>query len=188
MLVVLSQHCCPNTVVNALTTLMSLFNDSQGESEIIVEFRSWFDSLVMDMSLCTIMLSRILLVMFFLCALHGHYADLLDQFCSRFKVLETATIDSIAKDVHYHDSFTLAGSEKYPPPPGSCIPKASAAYADKQGKEWQTPFEWLSAYEMKGIKYCWTRALAGTGICPICLHAKKPWHVPANCPPPPQGI
>ena len=35
---------------------------------------------------------------------------------------------------------------------------------------------------MKGIKYCWTRTLAGTGMCPICRCAKKPWHVPANYP------
>ncbi len=43
-------------------------------------------------------------------------------------------------------------------------------------------FEWLSTYATKGIKTCWERAIAGTGICPICHRAKKPWHVPANCP------
>jgi hypothetical protein len=35
---------------------------------------------------------------------------------------------------------------------------------------------------LKGIKTCWDQAIAGTGICPICHRAEKPWHVPANCP------
>ena len=32
------------------------------------------------------------------------------------------------------------------------------------------------------IKTRWDRAIASTGIYPICHRAKKPWHVPANCP------
>ena len=32
------------------------------------------------------------------------------------------------------------------------------------------------------IKGRWTRALAGTGICPICHCPDKPWHVPSLCP------
>jgi hypothetical protein len=35
---------------------------------------------------------------------------------------------------------------------------------------------------IKTIKTHWDWAIAGTGICPICHRAKKPWHVPANCP------
>jgi hypothetical protein len=38
MLAVLNQHCRPDSVTNAFTTRMSLFNDVQGESEPIVEF------------------------------------------------------------------------------------------------------------------------------------------------------
>ena len=38
MLAVLNQHCHPDSVTNAFTTCMSLFNDVQGESEPIVEF------------------------------------------------------------------------------------------------------------------------------------------------------
>jgi hypothetical protein len=187
MLAALDQHCHPDTVANAFTTLMSLFNDVQGNSEPIMEFCSHFDGMVMDMTWCKSVISLILLVMFFLCALHGHYTDLLKQFCSCFKVLEDASINSVVEDVRYHDSFTLAGPKKSPLPSGSWIPKASAANANKQGQEWNNPFEWLSSYYKKGIKTHWTRALAGMGICPICHRAKKPWHVPANCPPP-QGI
>ncbi len=152
MLAALDQHCRPDTVANALTTLMSLFNDIQGNSEPIMEFCSCFDGMVMDMTRCKIMIPSILLVMFFLCALNGHYADLLKQFCSRLKVLEDASVDTVVKDVCYHDSFTLAGPKKSPPPLGSLVPKASAANANKHGHKWHNPFEWLASYTKKGIK------------------------------------
>jgi hypothetical protein len=45
------------------------------------------------------------------------------------------------------------------------------------------PFEWLSkSFSKKSIKTRWTRALAKTGIYPICHCKDKPWHVPPNCP------
>jgi hypothetical protein len=128
------------------------------------------------------MIPPILLVMFFLCALHGHYTDLLEQFCSHFKVLEDASANSMIEDVRYHNRFTLAGPKNSPPPPGSWVPKDSAANADKQGHKWSNPFEWLLSYNKKGIKICWSCALAGMGICSICHRAEKPWHVPAYCP------
>ena len=119
MLTALDQHCHPNTTVNACMTLMSILKDVQGKSDPIMEFFFWFDGLVMDMSWCKIMLPPILLVMFFLCPLHGRYADLLGQFCSCFNVPETATIDSGVEDICYHDSFILTGSKK--PPPSSRV-------------------------------------------------------------------
>ncbi len=152
MLAALDQHCRPDTVANAFTTLMSLFNDAQGNSEPIMEFCSCFGGMVMDMMQCKIVVPPIFLMMFFLCALHGCYTDLLEQFCSRFKVLEDASVNSVVKDVHYHDSFTLASPKKSPPPPGSWVPKASAANVNKQGTKWANPFEWLSKYGKKGIK------------------------------------
>jgi hypothetical protein len=88
MLAALDQHCRPDTVANAFTTLMSLFNDVQGNSEPIMEFCSCFDGMVMDMTRCKNVIPPILLVMFFLCDFHGRYTDLLKQFCSRLKVLE----------------------------------------------------------------------------------------------------
>ncbi len=129
----------------------------------------------MDMMRCKIVIPPILLVMFFLSALHGHYTDLLKLFCFRFKVLEDAFVNSVVKDVRYHDSVTLASPKKSPPPLGSWVPKASVANVDKQGTKWANLFAWLLKYGKKGIKTQWTCALAGTVICLICHCAKKPW-------------
>ena len=133
MLAVLNQHCRPDTIANAFSTLMSLFNDVQGPSEPVLEFRSRFDGMVLDMSRSKIILPPILLVMLFLCALHSRYSDLLDQFRSRYKNLETATIDSVVEDARYHDEFKLVGSDKKVP--GGATPKAATANVDKNGKE-----------------------------------------------------
>ena len=180
MLAVLNQHCRPDTIANAFSTLMSLFNDVQDHSEPVLEFRSWFDGMVLDMSCSKIILPPIILVMLFLCALHSRYSDLLDQFWSRYKTLETATIDSVVENARYHDKFKLVGSDKKVP--GGATPKAATVNVNRNGKEWSLPFEWLSSYSTKGLKTRWDRAIAGTGICPICHRAEKPWHVPANCP------
>ena len=40
MLAALNQHCCPDSVANAFTTLFSLFNDGMGEIEEIMAFRA----------------------------------------------------------------------------------------------------------------------------------------------------
>ncbi len=80
MLAVLNQHCRPDTIANAFSTLMSLFNDVQGPSEPVLEFCSRFDGMVLDMSRSKIILPPILLVMLFLHALHSRYSDILDQF------------------------------------------------------------------------------------------------------------
>ena len=178
MLAVLDQHCHPDTIVNAFSMLMSLFNNVQGLSESILEFCSQFDGMVLEMSRSKIFLPRIFLVMLFLRALHFRYSDILDQFRSRYKTLETATIKSIVEDACYHDEFKLVGSNKK----GGPTPKAANANVDRRSKEWGSPFEWLSACSLKGIKTRWDRAIAGTGICPICHRAEKPWHVPAKCP------
>jgi hypothetical protein len=73
MLAALDQHCCPDTVSNVFTTLMSLFNNVQGDSEQILAFRSRFNGLIMDMARSKIILPPILLVMLFLHALHSCY-------------------------------------------------------------------------------------------------------------------
>ncbi len=86
----------------------------------------------------------------------------------------------------YHDGFTVVDHSKKKPAssPGHCVPAAASANAnfDRQGKVWQSPFEWLTQYGIKEIKGCWTRAMAGTGICLICHHDKLPRHVPTQCP------
>ena len=80
MLAVLNQHCCPATIVNVFSTLMSLFNDVQGPLEPVLEFHSRFDGMVLDMSRSKIILPPIFLVMLFLHDLHSCYSDILDQF------------------------------------------------------------------------------------------------------------
>jgi hypothetical protein len=40
MLAVLNQHCRPDTIANAFSTLMSLFNNVQGHLEPVLEFSS----------------------------------------------------------------------------------------------------------------------------------------------------
>ncbi len=77
---VLNHHCHPDSVTNAFTTLMSLFNDVQGDSEPIVKFWSRFDGMIMDLSCCKDVIPPLLLVMIFIRALHLRYSDILDQF------------------------------------------------------------------------------------------------------------
>ncbi len=78
---------------------MSLFNDVQEEPEEILAFRSNFDGLIIDMAQFQIILYPILLITLFLCAMHSSYSAILDQFCSQYKVLETATIDFAVNNV-----------------------------------------------------------------------------------------
>jgi hypothetical protein len=49
MLAALNLHCRPDTVANAFSTLMSLFNNSMGNSEDILAFRSWFNGMINEM-------------------------------------------------------------------------------------------------------------------------------------------
>ncbi len=112
---------------------------------------------------------------------YGHYSELLDQYRTWFKSLETATIDSVVKDVQYLDSFTLHNPRHKSKSPAR-VTAAAMANTDKDGKIWQSPFSWLNqAYDKKGIKSHWTRALASNGICPICHKSTTPHLLPA-CP------
>jgi hypothetical protein len=115
---------------------------------------------------------------------HSCYSDLLDQFCTRFKSIEMASIDSIVDDIVYHDGF-IVHERKGAKPSSSAprVPAAASANTDWKGTVWQTPFKWLSkAMSKKAIRTRWTHALAGTGICPICHCEDKPWHFPTKCP------
>jgi hypothetical protein len=179
MLAALNQHCRPDSVANAFTTLMSLFNDSMGKLEEIMALRSRFDGMVNNMSRCKIILPPVLMVMFFLCSLHSCYINLLEQFCSCYKSFEGTPLDSIVADVRYHNEFKLVGSDKkVSARKGAKAVAATASYAvDKQGKEWRNPYEWLASFDIKGIKKRWTHLLAGNGFGPIC-HYDKDKHAP----------
>jgi hypothetical protein len=63
MLAALSQHCRPDLVANAFTSLLSLFNNVQGNDKPILQYWSRFDGIIMDLSQCKVAIPQILLVM-----------------------------------------------------------------------------------------------------------------------------
>ncbi len=71
----------------------------------------------------------LLLVMFLLCALHGYYLDIVEQFWTWHKSLETTLSEMIVADV----------TSK----PPSQIPAASVAHTENPGTVWSSPFNWL---------------------------------------------
>jgi hypothetical protein len=132
------------------------------------------------------MILSILLVMLFPCALYGWYSVIVDQFWSCFKPIETATLDSIVSDISYHNGFQVVDHSKKGKPgstPGPRVPAAALANTNSncQGRMWQSLFEWLVQYGVKGIKGHWTCAIAGTGICPLCHCDELPCHIPTKC-------
>jgi hypothetical protein len=151
MLAALSQHCHPDLVANAFTSLLSLFNDVQGNDKPILQYWSCFDKIIIDLSQCKVAIPQILLVMLFLRALHSRYSK---QFCTRFKLIEHATIDSIVDDGTYHDGFTVHERKGAKPSTSApCVPAAASANTDQKGNVWQMPFEWLSkSFSKKSIK------------------------------------
>jgi hypothetical protein len=50
MLATLMQHCRPDTVYNASTSLLLLFNNVQGESKSILEYQSRFTGLTHELA------------------------------------------------------------------------------------------------------------------------------------------
>ncbi len=125
--------------------------------------------------------------MLFLCALHGWYSIIVDQFWSCFKPIKMATLNSIVSDMSYHNGFQVVDHSKKGKPsstPGPCAPAAALASTNFNclGKVWQTPFKWLAQYGVKGIKGCCTSVVAGTSICHICHCDELPCHVPTKCP------
>jgi hypothetical protein len=142
MLAALIQQCRPDTVSNAFASLLSLFNDVQGEPERILEYCLRFDGLTLELSCCKVVLPHLLLVMLFLHALHVCYVDIVKQFCTRFKSIETATVDSIVSNVVFQDRFELVNSKKGKPGAGASnlnqrVPAAATANTDCQGQAWQ---------------------------------------------------
>jgi hypothetical protein len=76
MLQVLKDHFCPSTNSNsftALTALLSLFSDTQGNKESIHEFWSRFEGHMGALSCLLVAIPPILQVMLFLRGMHSHY-------------------------------------------------------------------------------------------------------------------
>lgn len=181
MIQVLEDHFRPSTISNSFTTLLSLFNDTQGDKESIHEFRSRFEGHMGALSRSSVAIPPILRVMLFLRGLHSRYNDLLAQFASKQKDLSLATIDSIVSDAKFMDEFKLVEG-KQPKPGGSSprVPSVSAVAIDKDGKEFRNPFEWLATYDSTFVKQRWQRSLRGNFYCAFCSSKEK--HHPLKCP------
>ncbi len=98
MIQVLEDNFHPSSISNSLTTLLALFNDTQGNKEGIHEFCSWFEGHLGALSRSFLAIPPILQVMLFFCAIHARYADLLSQFASKYKDLFLASIGSVVAD------------------------------------------------------------------------------------------
>ncbi len=185
MLVALTAYCCPDSVANAFSSLLSLFNKIQGEDESILAFRSCFNGLVLEMACCKVAIPPLLLNMLFLRALHSYYVGYVEQFWTHHHAIKTTSIDMIVDDVTYHDGSTLQEPRRTPNKPGKPpprVPAAAAAHRDTTGAVWSSPFDWLAQkYGEKEIRNRWKKALNGNGICPIC-HCEEPKHVSKDCP------
>ncbi len=158
MLSALNAYCCPDLVANAFSSLLSIFNELQGDDEPILAFWSQFDGLIFEIACCKAVIFPLLLVMLFLHAFHSCYGDIVEQFRTHHKSIETTSIDMIVNDVTYYDDFILKKAprtSKSSKPP-SRVPTAAAAHADNAGTVWSSPFDWLSkSHGDKGIRTCW---------------------------------
>jgi hypothetical protein len=76
MLSALNAYCCPNLVANTFSSLLSIFNELQGDNEPILAFWSQFDGLIFEMARCKVVIPPLLIVMLFLHALHSCYSDI----------------------------------------------------------------------------------------------------------------
>jgi hypothetical protein len=183
MLQVLEDRFRPSSISNSFTTLLALFNDTQGEKESIHKFRSQFEGNIGALSWSLVAIPPILQVMLFLWGMHSRYQDLLSQFASKHKDLALATIDSIVPDARFMDDFVVVKGKTKPGAPGPSprsTPSEAAVATDKEGKAFQTPFEWLATYDSGFVTACWCRSLRGDFYCAFCSGKDK--HHPLKCP------
>ena len=184
MVQVLEDNFRPSSISNSFTTLLALFNDTQGDKEGLHEFRSRFEGHLGALSRSSVAIPPILQVMLFLRALHARYGDLLTQFASKHKDLSTASIDSVISDAKFMDEFTVVGAGGKPKPghpsPSPRSPTAASVVTDGDGKRYRTPFEWLASYDPGSLANRWRRSLGGNFYCAFCNGKEK--HHPTKCP------
>jgi hypothetical protein len=97
----------PYSISNSFTTLLVLFNDTQGKEEGIHEFRSWFEGHLGALSRLSVAIPLILQGMFFLRTMHARYADLLTQFVSKLNSLTPKSVPAGTKNSCW-EGFLLA--------------------------------------------------------------------------------
>jgi hypothetical protein len=182
MIQVLEDNFRPSSISNLFTTLLALFNDTQGNKEGIQEFRSQFEGHLGSLSRSSMAIPPILQVMLFFCAIHACYSDLLSQFASKHKDLSLASINSVVANAQFMDEFVVVGDKYKPgaPNPSSRSPSAALVATDKEGKQLCNPFEWLAMYEPTYVATCWRRSLRGDFYRAICYGKEK--HHPTKCP------
>ncbi len=95
MLQLLKNNFCPSSIFNTFTTLLALFNTTQGDKEGPHEFRAQLEGHMSTLSQPSKTIPLILQGMLFLCAMHSRYQDFLTQFASKQKDLPSAMIDSM---------------------------------------------------------------------------------------------
>jgi hypothetical protein len=141
MLQLLEDNFCPSFISNTLTTLLTLFNTTQGDKEGLHEFRAQFEGHMSALSHSLVAIPHILQVMLFLCALHSRYQDLLTQFLSKQKDLSSARIDSVVADAWFMDDFIVVGAKNKSIPQGASprTPAAATAVTDKRAKSIALP-------------------------------------------------
>jgi hypothetical protein len=182
MIQVLEDNFRPSSISNSFTTLLALFNDTQGNKEGIHEFCSRFEGHLEALSRSSVAIPPNLQVMLFLRAIHARYSDLLSQFASKHKDLSLASIDSVMADARFMDEFVVVEGKHKPgaPNPSSCSPVAALVAKDKEGKQFCNLFEWLAMYELTFVVATrWRCSLRGDFYCAICNGKDK--HHPTKC-------
>ncbi len=111
MLQVPEDNFRPLSISNLFTTLLGLFNYTQGNKEGIHEYWLHFEGHLGALSWLLVNIPPILQVMLFLQAMHSRYHDLLSQFATEHKDLSSATIDSVVADAQYMDDFVVVGAK-----------------------------------------------------------------------------
>ena len=173
------------TSANSFTTLLTLFNDTQGNKESIHEFCSQFEGHLGALSRPSVAIPSILQVMLFLRAMHTRYGDLLTQFALKQKDLSLASIDSVVSDAKFMDEFTVVGAGGKPklgaPSPSPRSPAAATVVTNWEGKRYRTPFEWLASYDPGSYATRWRKSLGGKFI--VLSAMEKRSIIPSTAPP-----
>jgi hypothetical protein len=107
MLAALNAYCHPDSIANTFSYLLLIYNELQGKNKLILAFCSCCDGLILEMACCKVVIPPLLLVMLSLQVLRSHYLDIVEQFRTRHKSLDTMSIKRIVADVTYHNEFIL---------------------------------------------------------------------------------
>ncbi len=157
MLQVLEDNFRPSSISNTFTTLLSLFNERQSDTEGIHEFCLRLEGNLLALSCSSVAIPQIFQVILFLRAIHSRYQGLLNQFTSKQKDLSAALIDSVVADAKFMDEFATVGvnGKAIHPTSTPCSPAVVTAVTGHDGKEHCSPWEWLATFKSGKILSRW---------------------------------